>query len=368
MSFSFFSLDQASQTRLGFSWNAFGPKENCQEKQSEQFQHLLAKPYKIYTTPSAKMDAQTKKWHAQKKMGPLWCPETLHVCRSIDLGFCKTSRLSIATSSAWERSTNVCSCIPTLLVTKKFKASIQRPPKAKAVMQLLKLTTLGSNLCSCISSFWDPSLVFLDGLSRGGRRWPCFERKQVLFITDICCCFWVFVHAFGYFPSTHLLISFSSEKSHSTVLVVLVYTFIDLSGLSVHLWIVISLVIRTPSTSEKFLRWIFSLWHPLSKWNLQNKTSSKPGALFITISFVIPFQEVPGHPNVVVQPRNPGMISSKEWLPSTHHAAWFTTTYFQSNGVGWWHIPPHPPNQLSSWPSPRRDSRPVANNDFCHRH
>lgn len=47
MSFSFFSLDQVSQTRLGFFCNASGPKEKCQEKQSQiAFQHLLAKPYK----------------------------------------------------------------------------------------------------------------------------------------------------------------------------------------------------------------------------------------------------------------------------------------------------------------------------------
>ena len=32
---------------------------------------------------------------------------------------------------------------------------------------------------------------------------------------------------------------------------------------------------------------------------------------------MIPFQEVPGYPNVVVEPRNPGMISSKvEWVPT----------------------------------------------------
>ena len=83
----------------------------------------------------------------------------------------------------------------------------------------------------------------------------------------MCCCFcpciWVF-------SSTHRLISFWWAKSHSTVLVIVVYTLINFSGFMCPSasCCIISLVISNAFYQRDVLKIEFFLSHPHSKWKL----------------------------------------------------------------------------------------------------
>lgn len=75
MSFSFFSLDQVSQTRLGFFWNASDPKKNAKRNKVRHFS--ISRP------SLTKWHAQTKKMARTKKDGSTLVSRCMFVVPSI---------------------------------------------------------------------------------------------------------------------------------------------------------------------------------------------------------------------------------------------------------------------------------------------